>query len=256
MNTDQFFTEYYKNAEVNSILIMECDGTIKSVNKSFTSNFGYDNEEITGRNFSILFTLQDNQKNKPGLELKRVISEGQAHDENYLVDKDGHAIWCTGEVVLVTGEQGKKYIVKDIINLQAKRQLQMLLMETEDMLEKVFEGSKEIAIMTLDATMKIQKVNAAFLHLFELGDVPAVGSGISQINHPFWNRNEVKNEIRMSIVNNEPMKGREYRLDGNLKEEKTIRVHSKITNAKRGFEKRIFLIIEELTTDQPESSLQ
>jgi PAS domain S-box-containing protein len=72
MNTSTFFEYYYNNAEVNSIMIMDCDGVVLDVNKSFSLNFGYNNEDIKGRNFSILFNKADNLKNKPKMELVTV----------------------------------------------------------------------------------------------------------------------------------------------------------------------------------------
>ncbi len=56
MNTAHFFNDYFNNAEVNNVLVMEPDGTIRNVSKSFTKSFGYSKEEIVGKNFEILFT--------------------------------------------------------------------------------------------------------------------------------------------------------------------------------------------------------
>src|SRR5215204_2336259 len=124
METAYFFESYFNNAEVNSILIMDSDGFVLDVNKSFTTNFGYTSEEIKGKNFSILFNESDRLKNKPLFELRAVLSKGQAHDENYIVNKNGHSIWCTGESILINGKQGEKYIVKDVVNLEGRKHLQ------------------------------------------------------------------------------------------------------------------------------------
>jgi PAS domain S-box-containing protein len=245
MNTARFFDDYYNNAEVNALIVMDCDGTIRNVNNSFTNNFGYNNEEIAGRNFDILFTGADNEQNKPKLELEMVISNGQANDENYLVNKAGYAIWCTGEALLVTGEKGEKYIVKDIVNLQAKKHLQVFLRETEDLLERVFESSKDIPMMILDGSMKIQKVNTAFLDLFEIQDPPSDGSSISDLDHPFWNREDIKKELRKIIVNNEPIRSKEFLLQTKPGQRKTIRLDSKIIDGSSTVEKKIFIIMEE-----------
>src|ERR1700712_5660084 len=111
MNKNQFFEDYYDNAQVNSILIMNCDGSIIEVNKAFTSNFGYETKDLEGQNFSKLFTEEDKGRNVPKLELNTVITKGQSHDENYIIDKNGDAVWCTGEAILVADVKGEKYIV-------------------------------------------------------------------------------------------------------------------------------------------------
>lgn len=246
MNTDKFFHDYYNNAEVNSILIMECDGTIRDVNKSFTNNFGYHNEEIAGRNFNILFTPWDKSKDRPQQELETVVSTGQSTDENYVISKEGHAIWCTGESLLVRGEEGKKYIVKDIINLQAKKQLQLFLGEAEDLLERIFAHSKDIPMMILDGSLKVEKVNGAFLQLFDLEQAPATGSRIGELEHPFWKTEDIKRELRQIIVNHEPIKKREFGFESKSGAAKTIRVDSKIIESQITMSKKIFLIIEEI----------
>src|SRR5215203_3456857 len=130
MDTAPFFEFYYNNAEVNSIIIMNSEGTVLDVNGAFMKNFGYDKEDVLGRSFRQLFIPRDRQENKPGHELEEALSKGQSHDENYILNKAGDAIWCTGESMLAIGTDGEKYIIKDIINLQAKKQLQLFLKET------------------------------------------------------------------------------------------------------------------------------
>jgi PAS domain S-box-containing protein len=166
MNTTLFFESYFDHAEINSILIMQCDGTVLRVNNAFTKNYGYANEDIQGKNFDILFIEKDKAERKPQLELKTTMKFTQSHDENFIVNKNGVPVWSTGETVLVNGGEGKQYMVKDIINLQSKRQLQLFLNQTEELLERVFESSREIPMMILDGSMKIMKINEAFAKLF------------------------------------------------------------------------------------------
>src|SRR5215203_3175974 len=227
MNTDEFFDSYYNNAEVNSILIMDTTGAILEVNRCFTANFGYNSDELKGQNFSLLFNKRDKEKNKPRLELEEVLTKGQARDENYVIDKNGHAIWCTGESILIEIKDGKKYIVKDIVNLQAKKQLQVLLTETEVLLERVFASSKEIPIMILDGSMRIKKANEAFLHLFEITDPPAEGDRLSDLRHSFWSLPEIKDELRQMIVNKEPVQQKDFLLETRSGDKKTVRLNSK-----------------------------
>src|SRR5215204_3797844 len=249
MDTAQFFDSYYNNAQINSIVVMDCDGTILNVNKAFTNNFGYDNGEIKGKNFRILFTNRDNENNKPRHELETVVAKGQSNDENYIVDNKGHAIWCTGESILVSEDQ-RKYIVKDIINLQAKRQLQLFLTETEELLGRIFETSKDIPMMILDGSLKIQNVNSAFLSLFVIVEAPAKGSRLSDLNHPFWNNADIKREIGRIIITNEPLKHKDYLLKTKAGEDRTVRLDSKIIDNQSGLGRKLFIIIQDITAEQ------
>jgi PAS domain S-box-containing protein len=249
MNTDTFFDFYYKNAEVNSILIMNSAGTILDVNHAFTNNFSYTPEEIKGKNLSELFNEQDNEKGKPQMELHTVLSKGQAHDENYIIDKKGHQIWCTGESLLVIDEQGEKYIVKDIINLQAKKQLRLFLTETEKLLERIFESSNDIPIMILDGGLKIQRVNNAFRELFEIKAPPVTGSRLSELNHPFWNSADIRSALSKIVIANEPIKQREFLLTAISGEKKTLRLESKIIDSYTDMGRKIFIIMEDVTAN-------
>ncbi|MEJ7683113.1 MAG: PAS domain S-box protein [Segetibacter sp.] len=120
-----------------------------------------------GRNFSILFNESDREKNRPQVELQTVKAKGQAQDENYIIDKEGHEIWVLGESLLINDQKGDKFIVKDIINLQAKKQLQLFLTETEELLERIFDSTKDLPMIIINGSMKIIKANIAFLHLLK-----------------------------------------------------------------------------------------
>lgn len=246
MNTSAFFNPYYNNAKLNSILIMDCKGVIFDVTQALTTNFGYSKNDLKGQNFNILFNEFDREKKLPELELETVTASGQAQDENYIVDKEGLEVWALGESLLVSNEEGENYIVKDIINLQAKKQLQLFLNETEELLERIFESTKDLSIMILDSRMKIIKANRAFLHLFEISDAPLAGSRLSDLDHPFRSNEEIKNEIRNIIINNQPLRHREFLLETRRGIKKTVKFDSQIIESKTGMERKIFIMIEDL----------
>jgi PAS domain S-box-containing protein len=248
MNTSTFFEFYYNNAEVNSMLIMDSGGIVLDVNHAFTNNFGYEKKDIKGYSFELLFTQKDKEKRRPEIELSTVLSRGQSHDENYVVDKDGHAIWCTGESLLVNPKEDKSYIVKDIVNLQSKKQLQLFLKSTEELLERIFETSKDIPMLILDGSMKIERANMAFLQLFELEEAPLRGSRFADLNHQFWSSDEIKNELRKILVTNQPLKDREFQMITKAGVQKKIIIDSRIIEKQTGVGRQIFVILEELTT--------
>jgi PAS domain S-box-containing protein len=246
MNTAHFFEPYYNNAEVNSILIMNPGGEVLDVNKSFTAHFGYSNADIRGKNFSLLFTDSDKKRGKPQLELEIVAKRGQAHDESYIMNKEGEAVWCTGESLLVVGEEGENYIVKDVVNLQSRKQVQLFLNDTEELLERIFLSSKDVAMMILDGSLKIQKVNSAFLQLFDLKEAPAMESRLADLPHCFWKGEGIRNELRQTLVSNSPLKDREFLLETAAGDKKKLNVSSKIVDRRSGSSKHLFVIIDEV----------
>ena len=246
MDTAEFFDYYFNNALVNSIIVMDSRGIILDLNQSFTKNFGYEKDEIKGRHFRMLFNDLDQKQNKPEKEVEIVLSIGQANDENYIVHRNGNEIWCTGETILVKASDGESYLVKDIVNLQSKKQLQLFLAATEELLQRIFESPGDIPMMILDGTMKIQKVNQAFIDLFEIGGMPDTGSRLSDVNHSFWQMQDVKKEVSNMIVSNQPIRRKEFVFYTKSAEMKTVMIDCKIIeNTHSG--KMIFIIIEDIT---------
>ena len=52
----------FERTQQNMIILMDAEGFILKINTAFTAAFGYDEAEIIGRNFSILFTEENKQK--------------------------------------------------------------------------------------------------------------------------------------------------------------------------------------------------
>lgn len=248
MDTATFFDDYFNNAAVNSITVLDSNGIVLDVNQSFTKNFGYQKEEIKGKHFRLLFNELDQTQRKPEKEIEAVLSAGQANDENYVVHKNGREIWCIGETILVKAADGQSYLVKDIVNLQAKKQLQLFLAATEELLYRIFDSSGDVPMMILDGSMKIQKVNQAFVDLFEIGGMPGTGSRLSDIKHAFWQGQGLKKELTNIIITSQPIRRKEFVFTTRSGEMKTVMVDSKIIdNLQNG--KTIFIIIEDITSN-------
>ncbi len=94
--------------------------------------------------------------------------------------------------------------------------------------------------MILDGGIKILKVNNSFLNLFEITDPPISGSRIWELDHSFWNTENMKTDLRKMIVNNEPIKNTRYSFYTKAGEKKMIRMDSKLiekplTKGKKNF---------------------
>jgi PAS domain S-box-containing protein len=200
MDTTTFFDDYCRKAKLNCILIMDDKGIILGTNQAFLDNFGYNKEDLNGHHFRKLFSLSDRDKNKPEIELATILSDGHALDENYVLNKDGKEIWVTGEAMLIQTKAGKPYIVKDVVNLQSKNQLEYFHIETEELMEKIFEGNRDTAMVVLDGMGKIIKLNQPFVTMFDIAEIPAPGSKLSQLNHSFWHTPFLRSEIREILV--------------------------------------------------------
>ena len=54
-----YFDALFYNAKQNSVLVMDAEGTVLSINPAFVKCFGYSEKDIIGKNGSILFTKED-----------------------------------------------------------------------------------------------------------------------------------------------------------------------------------------------------
>jgi PAS domain S-box-containing protein len=149
--------------------------------------------------------------------------------------------------MLVQTKEGEKFIVKDIINLQAKKQLQLFLKETDELLHRIFDSSKDIPMMIMDGSMKVQKVNSAFLELFEMDQFPITGSRLSDLNNSFWNNEDLRIDVRKILVDNKPLSKKKYFLETRSGRQKQIIIDSKIVDQYLTREKEIFIIVEDVT---------
>jgi hypothetical protein len=90
--------------------------------------------------------------------------------------------------------------------------VQLFLNDTEELLERIFHSLKDVAMMILDGSLKIQKVNAAFLKLFDLKETPAIESSLADLPNSFWNGEGIRNELRQTLVSNLLLKDREFEI--------------------------------------------
>ena len=206
-----FFSSFYRNAKQNSVIIMDNGGIILQVNAAFVTAFGYEAKEVEGKHFRMLFTEEDKKTDKPEREIITAVAEGSMSDNNYLVHHDGGtSIWVNGESVLVTNKHNEKFIVKIIHNIHAQKQLERFLLESNEFIDSIFESIKDVGLIIIDSSMKVVKANKAFLKMFDIKKEIEEGSKVSSIDHKFWKQEDIKDEIRNTIVKQQPLKNKAY----------------------------------------------
>lgn len=222
---------------------MDVDGNILDLNRAFTRNFGYQPDDLKGKNFSILFTEEDRRLQKPQAELLKVNTKGQANDENFIVDKSGKPVWCSGESILVSNDLKQIFIVKDVINLQERKHLTNFFRDTEGILKSMFENSPEVPMMILDGSLKVQMMNDSFMKLFSIEKNPEPGCRLADLQHELWSNTSMKQELRETMINNVPFRERVFSFSDVRGKEKKVSVDSKILDTKTG--KMMFIMCDD-----------
>src|SRR5690242_6900478 len=156
-----FFDSLYGKTKENTVIMMEPDGTITAVNSAFTECFGYQENDIIGKNTAILFTEEDRQKGYPKKELDEVLKKGQSNDNNYLVNKNNQITWVSGESILVENEKGKKIILKIIQDIHKQKTSENSLRELNTFNENILESIQDV-VLVLDEKMNIIKANDSY----------------------------------------------------------------------------------------------
>jgi PAS domain S-box-containing protein len=81
-----------------AIFSLALDGLIKNWNAGAEKVFGYDQKEIIGRNFSILFSADDIAAGVPAAELHKATLHGFTDVERWLVRRDGSRFLASGKL--------------------------------------------------------------------------------------------------------------------------------------------------------------
>jgi len=167
-----YFETIFNNSQVNAVLTMQPDGVILSINPAFNSAFGYSAANVEGRNFSLLFTFEDQQRGLPAKELAQALSTGQATDKNYLVKKNKQAVWVSGETLRVKNEKGDTILLKIFQDISEQKKSELAARQANDFNESILNTIDDIVI-ALNKDLTIIKANPAFYSLFNR-NIPSI----------------------------------------------------------------------------------
>jgi PAS domain S-box-containing protein len=238
-----FFDDIFSNAKATAIIVMDDYGIIDRVNTAFTTAYGYSSEDLKTKHFRILYVEKDQLTRRPEIELNVVHREGSSMDENYLVHKNGTPIWVTGESILVKTKDGS-CIIKIIHNIHAQKQLERYLLSTSELLDSLFESVQQSGLLILDPSLKVVKMNGHFKRMFNVTDPISEGAKLQQIPHPFWNSEELKNDLRNALVTGSSLK-KDYVTDVGNQVFDRLHITSKTIIGEDGSDKRLLLMIKE-----------
>ena len=184
INTSTLFGSVYDNSHLNAVLIMDTDGTILRANKAFEKSFGYPEQELQGKNFAHLFTVEDIADEKPQQELAKVLATGQADDKNYLVHKTKGKLWVSGESVIAAAESGRKLVVKIVQDINDQKEGEFTIHRVVDFGDNILMSIDDVVVV-VNKSFKILKSNQAFTKLFKPGTPPTIETDFNAFIYPY-----------------------------------------------------------------------
>lgn len=103
--TNDFYSHVIDSIDDYAVLTLSLDMTINSWNKGAATIFQYEEEEIIGQHFKIIFTKQDIEIGIPEKEIRLALKDGKATDNRWHRCKDNSKIYASGLVFPLISDQ-------------------------------------------------------------------------------------------------------------------------------------------------------
>ncbi|RTY90625.1 PAS domain-containing sensor histidine kinase [Flavobacterium sp. GT3R68] len=105
--TSEFFSQIIDSLQDYSIFTLDTELKINSWSSGSTNIFGYETEEVIGKNFDIIFTDEDLKNEIPKKEIDIALKEGRSTDNRWHVTKDKKLFYANGLVFPLIGIDGE-----------------------------------------------------------------------------------------------------------------------------------------------------
>jgi len=193
-----YFETLFHNTVQNTVLLMDENGDIVVVNRAFSNSFGYEPEDIIGRNMAILFTEEDKKGNRNETEGKRFVG---VKDELIADGKNGQTfiplVWRTYRYMqVVIKTENEALNIDDLYSIFTGYPFEMRAkFSTGDKeLEKIFEtGWHTARLCAVETYMdcpyyeQLQYVGdtriQALVSLYNTGDDRLMRNAITQLDY-------------------------------------------------------------------------
>ena len=247
-SSTDLYRSLFQNAKMNSVLIIDANGIILEANHAFLNSFGYNEADIIGENFSILFSDADQKKDLPLRELRTVIDEGQSFDNNYLVNKNNTLTWVSGESLLLTDDQNQKRILKIIQNIHTQKESEFSIIRLNNFNENIL-STIEDGVVVLDENLKILKANHSFTQIFNFSDRDVSKIDFKSFISSFDINSELYNAILGVFQSKSNISRIQLDMDAKTGERQTFDI-SCTKLAEEGEQTKILLIFHDITAQK------
>lgn len=171
VNSNQHLQHMVEDVKDYAIFLLDAKGCITTWNTGAEHIKGYQPEEVIGRNFSLFYTIEDIEANKPEHALNIALSEGRFEDTGWRIRKDGSKFWAN---VIITplrdssgSLQGFTKITRDLTEQR----------KTEEKFKGMLESAPD-AIIIVNSKGLIEMVNVQTEKLFGFDRSEIVGKEV------------------------------------------------------------------------------
>jgi len=136
--TSEFYSQIIDSLQDYSILTLDNDLKINSWSSGSATIFGYETEEVLGKDFDIIFTAKDREIGIPQKEIETALTEGRAVDNRWHICKDESTFYAYGLVFPLRGIDGELLgYVKILLDLTERKR-------AEDSIKKYVRELEEL----------------------------------------------------------------------------------------------------------------
>ena len=168
-----------------ALFFTDPDGVIREWTTSAAHLLGFEENEIVGQHFSIIFTEADREAGAPALEMQNAVLEGQSRDERWHLRKNHAVFFAVGRLVALRRKDGTvrgfAKILRDATQQQAAEQL---LLESEQQFRTVFDLAAVAHVILDPRTKRFLRVNARFCALTGYSAEELQQRTFADITHP------------------------------------------------------------------------
>jgi len=120
--TSEFYSQIIDSLQDYSIFTLDKELKINSWSSGSVTIFGYEPDEILGKDFDIIFTEEDKKTGIPQREIDKALKEGRAVDNRWHICKDESIFYAYGLVFPLTGIDGEMLgYVKILLDLTERK---------------------------------------------------------------------------------------------------------------------------------------
>jgi two-component system CheB/CheR fusion protein len=117
-----------------AIIVVDDEGMITSWNVGAEVIYGYSKAQAEGRNFELVFSLEDRAAGIPQANLDALHRDGRVDDERWHTRRDGSQFFCSTETTLLEGENVRGFVIiaRDLTKqIEVQKQQSRMLAETQ-----------------------------------------------------------------------------------------------------------------------------
>jgi PAS domain S-box-containing protein len=162
------------------IFMLDKNGYIQTWNEGAHRIKGYNSFEIIGKHFSIFYTKEDLEIQKPANELRIAEATGKYEEEGWRVRKDGSLFWANVVITALFNSNnqliGFSKVTRD---LSERRQAEDLLRQSEERYRMLVEQVVDYGIFMLDERGRIVSWNEGASRINQYSSKEIIGKYFS-----------------------------------------------------------------------------